>query len=620
MPRRPGYSGDLGQATGFEDYTGDWESFNEGGWPGAADMNPWDVPEAIGGDWSMNFRPGNVEGAYGEYQDWASGAGEEALPLDRFNDAQYIQAFGSVPDAPGPGADPAGLIGAGYGLDLYPGQTANQDWRLQYGISDPSGDQTGWALSGAAPYAGFPWNPGYSGESMVRTGDGGGGAGDGNIPSLGNQTAKNIPFDQTEIAGGTNDPRVGPQNEAQMDQLLALLSGLLPGRGDMADRESQMPLTPPSFADLTRKTWGQDALSQMQLSRMGHIMESGGLEETNLQRRADQALQHIIDQGGVGGENLSPLGLRTQDALHQIMAQGGQGAENLSPLGSTTADALEEIIGARGAGAAEAATPLGTDLQENLRQLMASGGQLPADTQRRAMEMETLRDPIEAFRQAQLAQGQATMADRGLLGQGPELDYMQRLEGELAPMYAGAGQQLALGEAERADTRYREAMQQSNLMAAEQARQREGRLGTALGEAGDLAGEQAQLREGRLQTALTTGEALTSAQAQRRENRLAEMMRLATQENQARTRAAIDANRAATEYRQFLTDSAFEDLDRSMEWNKFLFDAGMERAEALEMIETGRLQSLLAMVNAYMAGAQGLAGGFTGFPFLEEDK
>ena len=589
-PQRPGMGG--GGITGLGDYPafegmGEWGA---GDWAGTASETPWDIPESIpddwrGDDWSMNFRPGNIEGAYGGYQDWAEGAGQEALPLDRFNDAQYAQAFGGLPDAPGPGADPAGLTEAGYGLQFYPGQTANQDWRLQYGITDPEGDPTGYALSGGDPYGGFPWVSGD--QSFVRQEEYNlpdntntiGGVPDDLVmdtmigaPPLGNEVDKTLDYDPNREAGTILDENVGPQTDQQWDQLMGLLSGLLPARGDIADAESTMPLQPPSFNDLTRKAWGQDALSQMQLSRLGHIMESGGLEETNLQRRTDQAMQQIIDQGGVGGENLSPLGLRTGNALQQIIAQGGIGAENLSPLGETTANTIEDLL--------------------------ASGGRLPADVQRRAMEMETLRDPIEAFRQAQLAQGQATMADRGLLGQGPELDYMQRLESQMAPMYAGAGQQVALGEAERADQRYRDALAQG----------------------GDLAAEQARLREGRLSTALTTGEQLSGAQAQRRENRLADTMRTATAENQARTRAAIDAARASTEYREFLTDSAFQDLDRSMEWNEFLYRAGMERAEALEMIQTGRLQPLLALVNAYMGGAQSLAGGFTGFPFLETPK
>ena len=284
--------------------------------------------------------------------------------------------------------------------------------------------------------------------------------------------------------------------------------------------------------------------------------------------------------GQSGGVADTPLARQSEQALRQIIFQGGRGAENLSDLGYTTTDALQEIIEAQGARAAETTTPLGDEVQQNLRALMASGGQLP-DVKRRAMEMETLRDPIEAFRQAQLAQGQATMADRGLLGQGPELDYMQRLEGELAPMYAGAGQQLALGEAERADTRYREAMQQSNLMAMDQARLREDRLGMALGEAGDFSLEQATLREGRLSDALSRS----------------------TGWNEEAARNLVSAARAGTEHQQMLGDLAVQNIQENRLWNDMLYRAGIERATALDMIQRGNLNALLPVIQEYLQAA-----------------
>mgnify|MGYP003146456655 FL=1 len=573
-PQRPGMGG--AGITGLGDYPAfeGMEEWGAGDWAGTAAMNPWDVPESIpddwrGDDWSLNFRPGNVEGAYGQYQDWAEGQGQDALPLDRFNDLQYQQGVGPIPDAPGPGADPAGLASAGYGLQFYPGQTANQDWRLQYGITGPGGDPTGWALSGGDPYGGFPW---VSGDpSFVRqeeynlpgnTNTGGDHHGSVNVgtetvtdvdkrPWNPDDTPRPTEFDLDE---DPDDPAGGIPTH--LDDLWMALTGQIPGQGDVARTMSEVPMVPPGWEDRTRVEVGQDPLSQGITSALAQLTgQSGGVADTPLARQSEQALR-------------------------QIIFQGGRGAENLSDLGYTTTDALQEIIEAQGARAAETTTPLGDEVQQNLRALMASGGQLP-DVKRRAMEMETLRDPIEAFRQAQLAQGQATMADRGLLGQGPELDYMQRLEGELAPMYAGAGQQLALGEAERADTRYREAMQQSNLMAMDQARLREDRLGMALGEAGDFSLEQATLREGRLSDALSRS----------------------TGWNEEAARNLVSAARAGTEHQQMLGDLAVQNIQENRLWNDMLYRAGIERATALDMIQRGNLNALLPVIQEYLQAA-----------------
>jgi hypothetical protein len=568
-PQRPGMGGsgitNLGDYPDFEGM-GDWGA---GDWPGTASMNPWDVPDAIDGDWSMNFRPGNIEGAYGQYQDWAAGQGQDALPLDRFNDLQYQQGVGPIPDAPGPGADPAGLIGAGYGLDFNPGQTANQDWRLQYGISDPSGDQTGWALSGGDPYGGFPWVSGD--QSFVRQEEydapalemerlhRGDSIRDDNtiadVPKLPWEPDPNERPTEFDLEVDEDDPAGGIPTHLQ--DLWMALTGQIPGKGDVARTMSEVPLVPEGWQDETRVVVGDDPLSEGIYSALAQLTgQSGGVADTPLARQAEQGLR-------------------------QIIFQGGRGAENLSDLGYDTQAALQEIIDAQGARAAETTTPLGDETQQNLRELMASGGQLPADTQRRAMEMETLRDPIEAFRQAQLAQGQATMAGRGLLGQGPELDYLSRLEESLAPMYAGAGQQLALSEAERADTRYRDALQQSNLMAMEQARLREGRLATALGEAGDFSIEQAELRESRLSDALTR----------------------ATGWNEEAARNLVNAARAGTEYQDMLGNLALENIRENRLWNDMLFKAGIERAEALDAIQRGNLDALLPVIQEYLQAA-----------------
>ena len=149
--RTPGWSGDLGTITGYDDHEG-WKGW-EDQWPGTTATDPTQVPDAV--EWEMPFRPGDVEGAYGRYTDWASGAGQDPLPLDRFNDAQYIQAHGALPDAPG-ASDPQALQDLGYTLQLDAPSTAMTDWRLNYDIMQ-DGRKTGYDLMTRNPYGAFPW-------------------------------------------------------------------------------------------------------------------------------------------------------------------------------------------------------------------------------------------------------------------------------------------------------------------------------------------------------------------------------------------------------------------------------------------------------------------------------
>ena len=105
MARTPGWSGDQQKIVGYEDYP-DWEGWAQD-WPGTAAQDPTGVPPPIGTGWTTHFRPDDIPGAYGQYQDWARGQGQDPLPFDRFNDLQYQQGVGPIPDRP-----PGGEYGA----------------------------------------------------------------------------------------------------------------------------------------------------------------------------------------------------------------------------------------------------------------------------------------------------------------------------------------------------------------------------------------------------------------------------------------------------------------------------------------------------------------------------
>jgi hypothetical protein len=188
--------------------------------------------------------------------------------------------------------------------------------------------------------------------------------------------------------------------------------------------------------------------------------------------------------------------------------------------------------------------------------------------------METLRNPIEAFRQAQLAQGQATLASRGTLGMGPEAGFMEGLEQRLAPMYAQAGQQVALGEAERADQRYQTALQ----------------LATGQGE----------------------------QQAQRREARLSGTLALATGMTEEQSRNMLATAQTWTERQQMLAGVVGDELSRNQLFNQFLAEFGMERDQALNDIKEGRIASLLPALNQFLSTIQTSAQGFV--PYYDESS
>lgn len=247
-----------------------------------------------------------------------------------------------------------------------------------------------------------------------------------------------------------------------------------------------------------------------------------------------------------------------------IMRMAEFGGITPTPTGAQTISAASQILGAGGGGGA-AETPFGEDMQQELQELIANAGALPPDPQREAMQFEQLRTPIDRMREAQLAQGQAAMAHRGLLGQGPETAYMEGLESRLAPEYAAAGQQLALQQMQAADARYQQALA----------------AGVNIGQA------QAQRREDRLSGALQLSAGLSQQQA----------------DNMLRTAATW------TDRQRMLTEHALGSLDRDIEWSKFLAEFGLQRDQWHEMARTGRLQMLLPMIQTYLDNIRTTIGG-----------
>ena len=261
----------------------------------------------------------------------------------------------------------------------------------------------------------------------------------------------------------------------------------------------------------------------------------------------------------VGDDPISEI---ANAATGTMMLSGGMPQ---TPFNQGTMDALAAVIGGGGGGGA-AETPFGGQIQDELSNIMANRGYLEPDPQQQAMEFEQLRTPIDAMRRAQLAQGQATMADRNILGSGAEVDFLERLESSLAPAYSAAGQQLALSRMEEADTRY--------------------------------------------MAALAQGQSMAQAQADRRESRLLPALSLATGMAEQSASNMLNSVQTWTDRQAMLADVAMRNLDQNVNWSQFLANYGLQRDQILEMVRTGRLDALAQALNNNLAGLQTISQGF----------
>ena len=614
MARTPGWSGDLGKIVGYEDYP-DWEGWAQD-WPGTAAQDPTGVPPPIGTGWTTHFRPGEIDPAlvpggvnpYEGYVDWAQGAGVEVMPRDRFNDLQYQQAFGPIPDRPPGGAygaaDPSALLSQGYQLNLDPPSTANTGWNLNYDIINPQGQRTGFDLASTGPYAQFPWVPGgpaYSSPTPTPTPT----PTPDPMPTPTNETPTNQAT--CEAGGGTWNGFECVQSVsgigADPDNIVRPDWDLPPEwLGDIAKTTEDIPFTPEPYAEQATYQVGDDPLSQLVNANLATLLTTGGVAPTPLAGNIEQSLQDILMARGAGAEAVSPLGTQAADELGRVIGERGATPRTAQTQGLM--DTLDEIIGSGGA----APTPqLGQDVSAQLQDLIASGGALPSDPQREAMEIETARTPLDVLRRAQLSQGQAALAEQGLVGSGAGREYLERLEERLSPMYTQAAQQIELARRQREQERFGQALTLGAQQAQQQVAARDARLSVALQQAQTMSGQEAALRQNQYMTALQQATGMSREQADRRENRLQNAMTLATGMSQEQSRNVLATAQTLNDRQQMLSDVALQALDRNMAWNEFLANYGLDRAKTLDAIQTGRISAIVPLLEMYMRAA-GLAG------------
>ena len=79
---------------------------------------------------------------------------------------------------------------------------------------------------------------------------------------------------------------------------------------------------------------------------------------------------------------------------------------------------------------------------------------------------------------------------------------------------------------------------------------------------------------------------------------------------QEQSRNLLNTARTVGDRTRILSDIALRSLDQNMEWNRFLAEFGLERAEVMERLSQGRIDSLLPLLQQYMGVAGAAAQGY----------
>ena len=276
---------------------------------------------------------------------------------------------------------------------------------------------------------------------------------------------------------------------------------------------------------------------QAMLQQLEQTIGSGGqLPAHQMVQQAQTQLQDLMVQGQ--SRQLSPSELAMVQQLEQTIASGGR--LDQSTLAQTSEQTLQDIIRASASAVAgqggtlpqsalaqtsEQAlqniiqqgwtqSELGVQSGQQIADLLANQGRLPEDLQREAMQLEAARSPLDALRQAQMAQGAAALADRGLVGSGAGREYLEGLEERLAPQYTQAAQQIAEQRRQAEDQRYSQALGLGAQRAGQIENLRQQGLQSAIGEAGRQTAQQEQLQQQILQSALGQAGQQTAQQEQ----------------------------------------------------------------------------------------------------------
>tara|TARA_R100001086_G_scaffold185928_1_gene104187 strand:+ start:553 stop:2049 length:1497 start_codon:yes stop_codon:yes gene_type:complete len=361
-------------------------------------------------------------------------------------------------------------------------------------------------------------------------------------------------------------------------------------------------------------------------SRAGieQIFQQGGMDPGNFRTQlgtgVQQNLKGIFDARGLLPPHIqSYLGQKSQQHISELLENQGRLQTPYAP----PLDADPSIQAGAAKGGPESFGPGEWDQQCSDPKFREANPGLcgrkldwpddsgPAPDPRLAMQIESARSPLDILRRAQTAQGAAALADRGLVGSGAGRQYLEGLEGQLAPQYTQAAQQIEEQRRQADEQRYLQALQMSGQQGMQQDQMRDARWTNALQQAGQLSQEEVADRQERYLTAIQQGEGINRDEAVRRDQRLQMTLQQATGLDAQRVQNILSTASSVGERQQMVGNMALQSLNQNMQWNKFLAEFGLDRAQVMNDIQNQRLDRIMPMLQMYTQTMQALASGYT---------
>jgi len=143
---------------------------------------------------------------------------------------------------------------------------------------------------------------------------------------------------------------------------------------------------------------------------------------------------------------------------------------------------------------------------------------------------------------------------------------------------------------------------------------RDTRLDSAMAQAQAMSSQEAALQQNQFLNALQQATGMSSEQANRREARLQNAISLSTGMSQEQSRNLLATAQTVNQRQQMMNDIAISILDRNIEWNQFLATYGLDRAQTLEAIQTGRIAAVQPLLELYLRVAEDAQQGAVGRP------
>lgn len=259
---------------------------------------------------------------------------------------------------------------------------------------------------------------------------------------------------------------------------------------------------------------------------------SGGADEGDFNLYNDESFRNFVKTGQLSGGGSQT---RTPSPYNGPMQQVGGDA-----LSQNIDKTLMQLMN----GGEEASSPWEKLIQGKLTSFLDQTGK-PQTDQEKAMRFELARQPLDKMRRTQTNAAKGQLAARNLLSvpgiqQGPEIGALQRIEENLAPEYAKAGQELYF------EDQNRQGQDLDRQLAALG-------IGAGIGK-------------------------------QQNDNRLA-------------------AANAATNRQNVLSDIALGTLDRNIAWNQFLANFGLDRDKVMNELQSGQVDDLMQILEMFQNNA-----------------